>query len=71
MGARRGLFSFLSILVCVFAAGLAGAETKKKDLENLLYMELKTGRVVIKLRPDLAPKHVERVSSRFNLWYIC
>jgi cyclophilin family peptidyl-prolyl cis-trans isomerase len=26
-----------------------------------LIMELKTGRVVIQLRPDLAPKHVERV----------
>lgn len=26
-------------------------------------MELKTGRVVIKLRPDLAPKHVERIKE--------
>lgn len=31
------------------------------DPENTLYMELKTGRVVIQLFPDLAPKHVERV----------
>ena len=31
------------------------------DLENTLYMDLKDGRVVIQLRPDLAPKHVERV----------
>lgn len=31
------------------------------DLDNTLYMDLKDGRVVIKLRPDLAPKHVERV----------
>ena len=31
------------------------------DLENTLYLELKTGRVTIALRPDLAPKHVERV----------
>jgi cyclophilin family peptidyl-prolyl cis-trans isomerase len=28
---------------------------------DVLHMELATGRVVIKLRPDLAPKHVERV----------
>jgi len=28
---------------------------------NTLHMELTHGRVVIKLRPDLAPKHVERV----------
>jgi len=29
--------------------------------EDLLYLDLKSGRVTIKLRPDLAPKHVERV----------
>ena len=33
------------------------------DLDNTLHMELKDGRVVIKLRPDLAPKHVERVKT--------
>ena len=31
------------------------------DLENTLYLELKNGRVVIQLHPELAPKHVERV----------
>ena len=31
------------------------------DLENTLYLDLKSGRVVIQLFPDLAPKHVERV----------
>jgi peptidylprolyl isomerase len=30
---------------------------------NTLHLELKTGRVVITLRPDLAPKHVERVKQ--------
>jgi peptidylprolyl isomerase len=33
----------------------------KLDPENTIYMDLKYGRVVIRLRPDLAPKHVERV----------
>jgi peptidylprolyl isomerase len=28
-----------------------------------LVIELKTGKVVIKLRPDLAPKHVERYKT--------
>ncbi len=37
------------------------AAQPKLDLENTLYMELKNGRVVIQLFPDLAPKHVERV----------
>jgi peptidylprolyl isomerase len=33
------------------------------DLENTLYVELKDGRVVIELLPDLAPRHVERVKE--------
>jgi cyclophilin family peptidyl-prolyl cis-trans isomerase len=33
------------------------------DLENTLIMELKTGPVTIKLRPDLAPGHVERIKE--------
>ncbi len=36
---------------------------KGLDLENTLYLDLKTGRVVIKLRPDLAPNHVERIKK--------
>ena len=31
------------------------------DPQNTVYMDVKGGRVVIRLRPDLAPKHVERV----------
>ncbi|MGH7209832.1 MAG: peptidylprolyl isomerase, partial [Acetobacteraceae bacterium] len=31
------------------------------DPENTLYMDLKDGRVVIAMRPDLAPKAVERI----------
>ncbi len=33
------------------------------DLENRLYMELETGRVVIDMRPDLAPNHVARIRT--------
>ena len=29
--------------------------------ENTLFLDLESGRVTIELRPDLAPKHVERV----------
>lgn len=31
------------------------------DPENTLYLELQNGRVVIEMRPDLAPNHVERI----------
>ena len=33
------------------------------DPSNTLVLELKTGKVTIRLRPDLAPKHVERVKT--------
>ena len=33
------------------------------DPENTLYMDLKDGRVVIQLRPDLAPQHVARIKE--------
>ena len=33
------------------------------DSENSLHIHLKDGRVVIRLRPDLAPKHVERIKE--------
>ena len=34
-----------------------------KDPENALIMETTKGKVVIELRPDLAPKHVERIKQ--------
>ena len=34
-----------------------------RDPENTLIMELKTGPVVIALRPDLAPNHVSRIKE--------
>lgn len=33
------------------------------DLENTLYMDLKDGRVVIKMFPDKAPNHVTRIKQ--------
>jgi peptidylprolyl isomerase len=43
--------------------GAVMTDTKAADPENTLYMDLKDGRVVIELRPDLAPKHVERIKT--------
>jgi cyclophilin family peptidyl-prolyl cis-trans isomerase len=58
---RRGL------IVAAFALGLslpAMAQQAPPDPENTLYMDLKDNcRVTIRLRPDLAPKHVERVKT--------
>ncbi len=33
------------------------------DPENTLYLDLKDGRVVIQLRPDLAPNHVTQIKT--------
>jgi peptidylprolyl isomerase len=33
------------------------------DPENTLYIDLASGRVVIQLRPDLAPNHVEQIKT--------
>lgn len=38
-------------------------ETGAVNLENTLYLELKDGRVVIEMRPDLAPNHVARIKE--------
>ena len=34
-----------------------------QDLENQIYLDLKDGRVVIDLRPDVAPEHVARIKA--------
>ena len=41
----------------------AFAQAPAPDPANTLVVELKTGKVLIQLRPDLAPKHVERVKQ--------
>jgi peptidylprolyl isomerase len=50
-------------LATVLAALLIGGAANGQDLENMLYMDLESGRVVIELRPDLAPKHVARIKE--------
>ncbi|WP_417685831.1 peptidylprolyl isomerase [Roseibium sp.] len=39
------------------------ASAQGLDPENTLYLDLKDGRVTIKLRPDLAPNHVDRIKK--------
>ena len=36
---------------------------KGVDPQNAVFIDTKYGRIVIKLRPDLAPKHVERIKQ--------
>ncbi len=60
---RKLLRLFLIITMMVPMTDTATAGDTKLDPENTLYLELTSGRVVIRLRPDLAPKHVERIKT--------
>ena len=60
-GIRRPLTR--ALLAFVFALSLTGKIAMAQDLENTLYLDLKDGRVVIELKPDLAPKHVARIKE--------
>ncbi len=44
----------------------ATIKAKKKKKEKIMLITLKTGTVKIKLRPDLAPKHVQRITTLTN-----
>ncbi len=44
-------------------ASNAAADQPILDPENTLYLDLPDGRVVIQLRPDLAPNHVARIKE--------
>lgn len=55
-----GLFLALALMVAI-AQPAASQAPSKSDPENTLYLDTTYGRVVIALRPDLAPKHVERL----------
>jgi peptidylprolyl isomerase len=56
------LFAFLIVLVCV-APALAALVPAGLDPQNTVFLETKYGRVIIRLRPDLAPKHAERIKT--------
>jgi peptidylprolyl isomerase len=62
MFSRRAILSlFLSLSVVFFMSDASAQENR--DLENHLYLDLEYGRVVIQLRPDLAPRHVARIKE--------
>ncbi len=60
----RTALKFLLVLAFVATSGGPSiAASKKKDLENMLYLDLKDGRVVIQLLPDVAPNHVKHIKA--------
>ncbi|CUA95896.1 Peptidyl-prolyl cis-trans isomerase (rotamase)-cyclophilin family [Pannonibacter indicus] len=58
----KRIFACLAVIMSlVLAPAMPQAQTL--DKENTLYLDLKDGRVVIRLRPDLAPEHVKRIKK--------
>jgi peptidylprolyl isomerase len=53
----------LAALALSASFGLAQAQAPALDPQNTIVLDTKDGRVTIKLRPDLAPKHVEQIKA--------
>ena len=51
------------LVIAGMGIGIMASNTNAGDLENTIYLDLKDGRVVIELRPDLAPNHVARIKE--------
>ena len=58
----RSLFVALVALVCATAASAQNLPAGL-DPQNAIFLDTTHGRVVIKLRADLAPKHAERIKT--------
>lgn len=57
------LIKIIFLLAFIAVIGVGTMQANATDLENRLYLDLKDGRVVIELRPDLAPEHVARIKE--------
>jgi cyclophilin family peptidyl-prolyl cis-trans isomerase len=55
------ILAVIAALICVVPTAYAQPLPASLDKQNALVIETTQGRVVIKLRPDLAPKHAERL----------
>lgn len=55
--------NWLLAALFAFALGFASSSAFAASPENTLVLELKNGEVRIALRPDIAPKHVERIRT--------
>lgn len=51
------------ILLAMMVGFMSDSNAMELDKENTLYLDLESGRVVIAMRPDKAPKHVERIKQ--------
>ena len=58
------LFAALALVFAVaVSADIRPASAQKSDPQNTIFLDTKDGRVTIRLRPDLAPKHAEQIKA--------
>ena len=53
----------MTLLAGLLVLAASPSLSQAAELENMLYLELKGGRVVIELLPDAAPNHVARIKE--------
>jgi peptidylprolyl isomerase len=54
------------LTVSVFVLVGLTINAKAQNMDDILYIELKDGVVAIEMKPDIAPKHVERIKMLAN-----
>ena len=58
------MLTCLALAFCVITGSACSDQSKVSGAsDDILVIETKNGKVLVKLRPDLAPKHVERVKT--------
>jgi cyclophilin family peptidyl-prolyl cis-trans isomerase len=57
----KAVFAALALMLAAVAPALS--QQTKPDPQNTVYLDTKDGRITIRLRPDLAPKHVEQIKT--------
>ena len=60
---KFGIAAWIAAALVLFTSQGSSMAATIKDPENTLLLDLKDGRVVIELRPDLAPGHVARIKE--------
>jgi peptidylprolyl isomerase len=52
--------------IFAFVLGVTFTTAKAQNMDDILYIDLEYGQVAIEMKPDLAPKHVERIKTLAN-----
>ncbi|MBT5073673.1 MAG: peptidylprolyl isomerase [Kordiimonadaceae bacterium] len=61
--------AFVAFILLTFMPVISMAQNAELDLENTLYLDLKDGRVVIKMFPEVAPNHVAQIKRLTRTGY--